>query len=91
MNGIVVVDPTGTMPPKLIELDADKCSLPFHSWANEEYHVNVCTGTNSVVLLKLSDMMNDNMNNGISYVSLGESDGTDITNEFCVPHGMYFI
>ena len=72
------------MPPKLIELDADKCSLLFHSWANEEYHVNACTGTNSIVLLKLSDT-------SVSYVSLGDSDGMDITNEFCVPHGMYFI
>jgi len=71
------------MPPKLIELDKDKCLGLFHSWANEEYHANVCTGTNSVVLLKLFDMMNDNMNNGISYVSL---DGN--TNVNCVPHGM---
>ena len=72
------------MPPKLIQLDANKCSGGFHSWANEEYHANVCTGTNSIVLLKLSDM-------SLSYVSLGESDGTDITNEFCVPHGMCFM
>ena len=84
MNGIVVIDPTGAMDPKLIELDANKCSKPFHSWANKKYHANVCTDTNSIVLLKLSDM-------SLSYVSLGESDGMDITNEFCVPHGMYTI
>ena len=71
------------MPPKLIELDPTLCSGLFHSWANEEYHVNVCTGTNSIVILKLSDMMEDDMNNGISYVSLGGN-----TNKNCVPHGM---